>query len=122
MLSDYDKELQTPHLLSKDELASQIRRYVEAFNLNLITSAKIQTTQYDKSTQKWMVEIETPAGSRTILSKHLVIATGFGTQKPHIPSIPGKDNYEGISVHSAQFKSGIKLKQKGVKVRFSLRE
>jgi len=104
--------------LSKDELASQIRRYVEAFNLNLITSAKIQTTQYDLSDQKWRVEIETPPGRRAIMSKHLVIATGFGTQKPRIPSIPGEDDYQGITIHSALFKNGIELKQKGVTVNF----
>ena len=118
MLSGYEEKFQTPHLLSKDELASQIRRYVEVFNLNLITSAKIQNTQYDLSERKWRIEIETLAGRRTITSKQLVVATGFGTQKPRIPSIPGDYDYQGISIHSAQFKNGKELKQKGVTVNF----
>jgi cation diffusion facilitator CzcD-associated flavoprotein CzcO len=42
----YDKELQSAHQLSRNDLAEQMRRYVAAFNLNAITSAEItQTTQ-----------------------------------------------------------------------------
>ncbi|CAI7648612.1 unnamed protein product [Penicillium pancosmium] len=111
----YDKELRTPHLLSKDELASQVRRYVETFKLNIITSAKIKSTQYDMSTERWEIEIATPAGKRKISSKQLVLATGFGSQKPNMPYIPGKELYKGTSIHSAQFKSGLDLKEKGIK-------
>jgi hypothetical protein len=44
----YDKDLQTPHLLTRDDLASQVRRYVETFNLNVINSARITWTEYDE--------------------------------------------------------------------------
>ncbi|KAJ5980851.1 Monooxygenase [Penicillium waksmanii] len=115
MTISYDKELCAPHLLSKDELASQVRRYVETFNLNIITSAEIKSTQYDMSTERWDIEIDTPAGKRKISSKQLVLATGFGSQKPNMPYIPGKKLYKGTSIHSAQFKSGMDLNDKGIK-------
>lgn len=116
LYAGYDKELRSPHLLSKDELASHIRRYIETFNLNIITSAQIQHTEYDLLTQRWEIELETPAGKRTVSSKQLVLATGFGTQKPNMPHIPGETIYEGMSIHSAQFKSGKSLNEKGIKV------
>lgn len=103
-------------MLSKDELASQVRRYVETFNLNIITSAKIKSTQYDMSTERWEIEIDTPAGKRKVSSKQLVLATGFGSQKPNMPYIPGRELYRGTSIHSAQFKSGMDLKERGIKV------
>jgi cation diffusion facilitator CzcD-associated flavoprotein CzcO len=68
------------------------------------------------STERWEVEINTPGGKRRITSKQLVLATGFGSQKPNMPYIPGKEFYKGTSIHSAEFKSGMDLKEKSAKV------
>lgn len=111
----YDKHLQTPHLLTKDELAEQVRRYVATFHLNMVNSAKIVSTKYEQSTQQWTVKFETPAGLRTAVSKHLVQATGIGSQKPYMPPMADQDKYKGISIHSSQFKNGKELADKGAK-------
>jgi cation diffusion facilitator CzcD-associated flavoprotein CzcO len=92
-----------------------VRRYVEAFHLNTITSAKIQSTAYDQSAKRWLVEFQTPSGPRTAVSKHLVQATGFGSQKPYLPPMAGDGLYQGISVHSQYFKNATELAEKGVK-------
>ncbi|KAL1630648.1 hypothetical protein SLS54_000519 [Diplodia seriata] len=113
----YDKHLQYPHLLTRDDLADQVRRYVAAFNLNVITSAQIKSTLYDQSSQRWTITFQTPAGQCTAVAKHLVQATGIGSQKPYLPRIADRHLYRGISLHSAQFKSAAKLKEQGVKVR-----
>ncbi|KAJ5962066.1 hypothetical protein N7501_007007 [Penicillium viridicatum] len=76
---NYDKKLLTPYRLSKEDLASQVRRYVKAFSLNMITSAQIQWTEYDPSAKCWMVKFQTSAGQRTAISKHVVMATGIGS-------------------------------------------
>ncbi|KAL0261575.1 hypothetical protein SLS55_003005 [Diplodia seriata] len=111
----YDKHLQYPHLLTRDDLADQVRRYVAAFNLNVITSTQIKSTLYDQSSQRWTITFQTPAGQRTAVSKHLVQATGIGSQKPYLPPIADRHLYKGISLHSAQYKSAAKLKEQGVK-------
>ncbi len=116
MKTGYDKELQHPHLLSKDDLASQVRRYVDSLNLNVVHSAKVQWTEYDTLAQKWTITIQTPAGQRKAVSKHLVMATGFGSQKPYIPSIEDRGLYKGVSIHSAEYKNAEVLKEQGVKV------
>lgn len=110
---DYDTKLLTPHRLSKEDLASQVQRYVKAFNLNMITSAQIQWTEYDPSTKRWMVKFQTPDGQCAAISKHVVMATGFGSQKMNIPSIADSHLYKGISIHSEQYKNAEKLKEKG---------
>lgn len=109
---NYDKEMQSPHLLTKDELAQQVSRYVSAFKLNIINSAEIlETTQL--SDRRWEVKFQTPAGTRTVVTKHLVQATGFGSQKPYIPSVADQQLYKGISIHSQQFKNAEELKKQG---------
>lgn len=114
--SGYDKELQTPYLLSRSDLASQVSRYIETFNLNIINSAKIQSTHYDPSTERWHISFQTPAGPRSAVSKHLVLATGIGSQKPNMPQIADRDLYQGISVHSAQYQNAKVLAENGAKV------
>lgn len=118
MQPGHDKELQTPHLLSRAELAEQVRRYVAAFNLNVITSAKIQSTLYDQAAKRWTIKFQTPAGERTAFSKHLVQATGIGSQKLYLPPMADSHLYKGISIHSAGYKNATQLREQGVKVSY----
>ncbi|KOC15292.1 putative monooxygenase [Aspergillus flavus AF70] len=111
----YDEELRAPHLLTRDELASQVRRYVETFKLNMITSAQILSTKYDPSTRLWEVKIKTPAGQQTAHSKHLVLATGISSQEPYLPSVADSDFYQGTSLHSAQYRNAKQLAETGAK-------
>lgn len=109
---DYDQELQTPHLLTKDGLAEQVRRFVSAFNLYIITSAVIikTTLMQDK---RWHIEFQTPAGTCTAVAKHLVQATGVGSQKPYLPPMADQEAYKGITLHSAQYKNAKVLRDQG---------
>ncbi|RDH29913.1 monooxygenase [Aspergillus welwitschiae] len=111
----YDKELQSPHLLTRQDLASQVRRYVESFNLNTIHSAKVLSTEYDDVAKQWHVTFQSPDGQRKATSKHLVIATGIGSQKPNMPQIAESQLYKGISVHSAEYKNAKLLREQGAK-------
>jgi cation diffusion facilitator CzcD-associated flavoprotein CzcO len=118
---DYQDELQRDHLLSKDELADHLRRFVSYFNLNVITSANIQSTGYNVLTKKWRIKVETPVAVVTVIAKHVVQATGIGSQKPHIPIMANAHVYRGITIHSSDYRNGQRLADRGVKVsHFSL--
>ncbi|KAK8135023.1 monooxygenase [Apiospora sp. TS-2023a] len=104
-----------PHMLTRDELAAHVWRYVETFNLNMITAAKITHTQYDTKTKRWTVTIQTPGHCTTVTSKHLVQATGLGSQKPYMPPMENPDLYKGISIHSAGYTNAKELADKGAK-------
>ncbi|KAH7631217.1 hypothetical protein B0T09DRAFT_339383 [Sordaria sp. MPI-SDFR-AT-0083] len=111
---DYGKELTGKHMLTRNDLASQVRKYVEAFKLNIITSAKIKSTVYDGSTEKWIVKFQTPDGQRTTIAKHVVQATGIASHKPYIPPMADSQSYKGVNIHSEFFESGNELKARGV--------
>ncbi|KAF9778515.1 hypothetical protein IL306_003967 [Fusarium sp. DS 682] len=112
----YPDQLRGLYRLSKDDLADHLAQYVASFNLNVITSAKIKSTIYDKSNAKWTIRLETPAGTVTITAKHLVQATGVSSQKPFVPSIADKQLYTGVNIHSSAFKNGQTLIDQDVKV------
>ncbi|RBR25261.1 uncharacterized protein FIESC28_01996 [Fusarium coffeatum] len=111
----YQDRFRGEHLLSKDELADHLRKYVDAFHLNVITSVKIVSTVYDKSTKRWIVKMNTPAAKFTVTAKHLVQATGIGSQKPYVPAVPDKHLFRGLSIHSSEYKNGQTLVDQGVK-------
>ena len=104
------------HLLNKDELADHLRNYVDAFYLNVITSVKIVSTVYDKSTKRWTVKMKTPASNFTVTAKHIVQATGIVSQKPCVPALPDTHLFRGLSIHSSEYKNGQTLVDQGVKV------
>lgn len=114
---DYAEELQNPHLLTKDDLAKHLQTYADTFNLNIITSAKILSTAFDASSANWIAHLSSPSGNQKVVSKHLVQATGIGSQKPNMPNMKNEQLFEGIKIHSSDFKSGKMLAKDGVKVR-----
>ncbi|KAJ5935764.1 hypothetical protein N7466_005311 [Penicillium verhagenii] len=94
-------------------LAEQMKRYVQAFDLNLLSSSTIEASSFNDSTDTWRFKIRTPWGLKTVTSKHVVQATGVGCTKPYIPQLPG--SYDGVSIHSSQYKNPLELKKLGVK-------
>ncbi|KAK3349696.1 monooxygenase [Lasiosphaeria hispida] len=101
----YPKHLHTPHMLTRDELASQVRLLISTFNLNLINSSTITSTTFSLTTKTWTIHFTTPLGPRFATAKHLVQATGIASQSPYTPPISHPDRYQGISLHSVSYKS-----------------
>ncbi|KAG7413548.1 putative indole-3-pyruvate monooxygenase YUCCA10 [Fusarium oxysporum f. sp. rapae] len=111
----YPEELRGLHRPSKDELANHVARYVASFNLNIITSATVQSTVYDRSSEKWAIEVQTPSKAVTVIAKQLVQATGVSSQKPYVPTIANAEIYKGINIHSSSYVNGRILVEQGVK-------
>ncbi|KAK3331625.1 hypothetical protein B0T19DRAFT_83881 [Cercophora scortea] len=101
--------------LSREDLAEQVARYTAAFNLNMINSASITSTVYNPSTRRWTIHFQTPAGPCEAIAKHLVQATGIGSQKAYMPTMADKELYTGISLHSNDYGSAANLVSKGAK-------
>lgn len=113
--TEYEKEL-LDRWLTKTDLANQVNRYVKTLRLNMINSVQIQESHYDQLLKEWKIRINTPTGSKVLISQHLVMATGIGSQKPRIPQIPDRELYKGFSIHSAEFLNAKVLQDNGVKV------
>jgi len=110
---DYPPELQDK-VLRRDDLAAHLRKYVQTFGLNVINSVEIINTTLEED-GRWKVEFRTPEGVYTVLAKHMVQATGIGSQIPYTPAISGQKAYDGIAIHSSQYKNTAILKDQGVK-------
>ncbi|KAI4758567.1 hypothetical protein E4T52_09246 [Aureobasidium sp. EXF-3400] len=111
--SNYPPELQD-RTLKRDDLAAHLRKYVQTFKLDVINSVEITKTVLNED-GRWKVEFRTPDGAYTVLARHLVQATGIGSQIPYTPAIPEQKVYNGVAMHSSQYKNANKLKDQGVK-------
>ncbi|KAF2745945.1 FAD/NAD(P)-binding domain-containing protein [Sporormia fimetaria CBS 119925] len=113
----YREDQQTPHLLTKDEIADCLREYAEEFRLNIIASAAIQSTTFHPAQGQWTVTFETGDNGaiRTIISKHFIQATGLNSARPYVPLIPHSHLYKGLSIHSADYRNTSEFTKQGFK-------
>lgn len=88
------------------------------FHLNVMLSTTVKSTTYNTIDKKWTCQLETAgrAGSKTIISKHLVQATGIGSGTPYMPSIQNESLFAGLTLHSKQYRNARLLAEQGVKV------
>jgi cation diffusion facilitator CzcD-associated flavoprotein CzcO len=111
--------MQSPHRLTKDEVAEHLRQYATKFHLNVIPATVIHSSVFNTSEKKWTIKIRTMGGgeTRTVICKQFVQATGLGCGKPYLPTMKDEQVYKGVSVHSLQFQNAHVLAGQGVKVR-----
>ncbi|KAG9603388.1 hypothetical protein KCU77_g923, partial [Aureobasidium melanogenum] len=110
---EYHRKLREK-ILGRDDLAAHLKRYVKLLDLYVINSVEITKTVLGGD-GRWRVEFKTPYGPRTTIAKHLVQATGIGSQVPYTPSIPERQAYDGAAIHSTQYKNPTLIKDQGVK-------
>ncbi|KAH0370707.1 hypothetical protein KCU65_g2268, partial [Aureobasidium melanogenum] len=110
----YPDELQGK-MLTKDDLAAHVKDYAQTFNLDIINSAEIvQTTRGEDG--QWHIKFRTGDGREVMATaRHLVQATGIGSQKPYVPPMAERQTYKGISLHSSEYKNAVQLKAQGIK-------
>lgn len=112
----YPEEMM-PKFMNRDDLADQMETLAEKLKLNTLLSTTIKSTKWDEQEWRWILELETPFGSKTVRAKQLVQATGIGSQVPNQPDLPGAEKFKGVVMHSARFKNGKELVDMGAKVR-----
>ncbi|KAF5359804.1 hypothetical protein D9756_003004 [Leucocoprinus leucothites] len=88
------------------KLANWLEGYAEAMELNVWTSSTVTKAVQDSTTNRWLVTVETKAGTdtqtRVFNVKHLIFAQGFSGGKGYIPQYPGMDVFKGPILHSLQ--------------------
>ncbi|KAI9028650.1 hypothetical protein DFJ74DRAFT_603593 [Hyaloraphidium curvatum] len=107
----YPKDL--PRCLSRDNLADQVELLVKNLGINLLLSSHLLSTCRDAASGRWIAELSTPQGRKTVSAGQLVQATGLGSSAPYLPEIPGKNTYRGVSVHSVAYKNAKQLVERG---------
>ncbi|PWY72573.1 steroid monooxygenase [Aspergillus eucalypticola CBS 122712] len=120
--------------VSAPEILQYLEDVVEKFDLRkyITVSRKITGTRWNEATQKWVVISKSTDGRQTVISAKGVVDGEVGDEiveecdvfinasgymnNWRWPSIPGREDYEGILVHSANYDTSIDLRGKRVAV------
>jgi cation diffusion facilitator CzcD-associated flavoprotein CzcO len=108
-LAHYPLPRHLPRYVSKDDFAAYLRDYAARFALDVRLGEAV--TGVRPTAGAW--EVMTPTGVWT--AQAVVLATGFH-DRPVVPAWPGRDEYEGLLFHAADYRSAGTLAGRSVLV------
>ncbi len=77
---------------------------------------EVTSARYDEATHTWAVEVRGLDGTTDVIEANAVISAVGQLNRPRLPDIAGRDSFEGVAMHSAQWIDGIDLRGKRVAV------
>jgi 4-hydroxyacetophenone monooxygenase len=77
---------------------------------------EVVRARWDEGSARWSVELRGPAGAVETMEANAVISAVGQLNRPELPDIPGRDSFEGVSMHSARWVEGTDLRGKRVAV------
>jgi cation diffusion facilitator CzcD-associated flavoprotein CzcO len=96
-----------PVWLPKDMLAGWLESYASFLELNVWTETNLEKADFNQDLKNWTIRLKCSDGSeRRMTCKHLVVATGVSGSVPHVPEIPGLEEFKGTVIHSSEFEKG----------------
>ncbi|UKZ75723.1 hypothetical protein TrVFT333_003415 [Trichoderma virens FT-333] len=98
--------------LGKEELAAGHKKWAKEYGINISLSTTLESGTWDIDRQLYTLSIKRNGATLRITAKHVVFATGAGSQVPLIPEWPDKHQFAGILMHSQNYKSAVDWKGK----------
>lgn len=92
--------------LTKDDLARGYQEFAQRTGIDrkVWLSATLESGSWDEHAKIWTLHVE-KGGVKTIQSRNIIMAVGAGGQVPTMPSLPGRLDFQGTVMHSADYKS-----------------
>ncbi|KAF4420527.1 dimethylaniline monooxygenase (N-oxide forming) [Fusarium acutatum] len=92
--------------LGKGELAEGHKKWAEKYGINIWLSTNVTSGSWDEATRTYTLDIVKEGRPMQITTRHVVIATGAGSQTPVFPKISNKneqESFKGVLLHSADY-------------------
>ncbi|KAL5334973.1 flavin-binding monooxygenase [Aspergillus crustosus] len=89
-----------PRYLGREHIITWLEHYGDIMRLNIQHDTLASGFQYNDSTKKWSVELQSRESTKTITPKHVVLATGLLSNIPIQPSFPGQESFKGQVYHT----------------------
>ena len=104
-----------PYFLSAKDLARGYQRFVDQYDINVWLSTSAESATWNNEAKTWTVNIVREGRKMSIAARHVVFAIGAGGQTPKMPEYAHREDFNGITMHSASYKSsGAWSGKKGV--------
>ena len=99
------------HYSTQDVLLDYFRDCCERFGLRdrIRFRTRVRSATWSEAAQRWAVVVELPDGGRETLHANAVISAVGQLNRPLFPDIPGREDYQGPSFHSAEWDPEVEL-------------
>jgi cation diffusion facilitator CzcD-associated flavoprotein CzcO len=94
-----------PRYLDQEHIAKWMEHYEHVMALNIRHDTLARKIEYNESMQRWSIELQSKDGTKTIIPKHVVLATGLLSDFPVRPTFSGEDIFNGKVYHTVAHKS-----------------
>jgi Pyridine nucleotide-disulphide oxidoreductase len=94
-----------PYFLSAKDLARGFQRFVDQYDINVWLSASVKSATWNNEAKTWTVNFVREGQNMSITARHVVFAIGAGGQTPKMPEYAHREDFDGITMHSASYKS-----------------
>jgi cation diffusion facilitator CzcD-associated flavoprotein CzcO len=107
----FDRTFPLPYqeFLTKYDLARGYKDWVENFGIDrhIRFDTTLESGSWDEGSKTWTLNVRRrhDATIQTLTCRHVVMATGGGGQIPIMPTYPGRDEFQGTVLHSADYRS-----------------
>ncbi|KAF5706030.1 dimethylaniline monooxygenase (n-oxide forming) [Fusarium mundagurra] len=92
--------------LGKGELAKGHKKWAEKYGINIWLSTNVTSGSWDEATRTYTLDIVKEGRPMQLSTRHVVIATGAGSQTPVLPKISMRaeqEAFKGVLLHSADY-------------------
>ncbi|KAF5636969.1 dimethylaniline monooxygenase (n-oxide forming) [Fusarium tjaetaba] len=89
--------------LGKDELAKGHKKWAEKYGINIWCSTNVKSGSWDEASRAYTLDVVKEGRPMQISTRHVVIATGAGSQTPVLPTISNREAFKGVVLHSADY-------------------
>ncbi|KAL2820272.1 flavin-binding monooxygenase [Aspergillus granulosus] len=95
-----------PRYLDQEHIVKWMEHYGDIMGLNIKHDTLASEIEYNESTQRYSVKLQSKDGSMQIINpKHVVLATGPFGDRPIRPTFPGEGSFKGQIYHTSAHKS-----------------
>ena len=99
---------------SQAEIQAYIEHCADKYDIRqfIQLNTGVETVQFQEHSQLWLTRLST---GENVLAKHVIFCSG-GLHRPAYPEIPGRNNFQGPSMHSATWDHQVDFQGKRVAV------
>ncbi|KAJ7708782.1 hypothetical protein B0H17DRAFT_365221 [Mycena rosella] len=105
-----------PEFVPAKLIARYYAKYVQDLQLPAYPGHECVSATWDDAQARWTVTLDATHGTEVVSVRNLVFAVGTGGRLPIIPDFPGRDTFQGESLHSVTYKNAASWAGKRVAV------
>jgi len=104
------------HFELRDDLQAYFTRVMdEVGGLEYVRyETEVLEAAYDEAGVKWDLRVRNPDGSEETITANMIISAVGVLNRPRLPHLPGRESFEGLQFHSAEWPADVVLDGKRV--------